>query len=121
MKVKARAVVQMARANERRNDEEETGTTARRTGMVFANRHAGRRVKKPGQARGHRQERQKRWMAEGHAAQGWMTVHFPGQTVTALRTGTPSSEPSTGSLPPLSEKPFLESFQPLDGDESSGG
>jgi hypothetical protein len=60
-------------------------------------------------------------MAEGQAAQGWMTVHFPGQTVTALRTGTPSSEPSTGSLPPLSEKPFLESFQPLDGDESSGG
>ena len=71
----------MARANERRNDEEETGTTARRAGMVFANRQAGRRVKKPGEARGQRQEREKGWMAEGQAAQkNVRNLFFPGRT-----------------------------------------
>ena len=66
----------MARVNESRSDEEETGTAARCAGMVFADRQAGRRVNKPGQARGHRQEREEGRMAEGQAAQGFVRNLF---------------------------------------------
>jgi len=97
MRQEARAVVQMARANERRNDEEETGTTARRAGMVLADWQAGRQIEKPGQDRGQRQERQEGRMAEGQAAQGFVRTHGPGQTVASQPTGTPSAELSTGS------------------------
>lgn len=48
----------------------------RRTGMVFTNRQAGRRVKKPGQTRGQRQEREEGWMAEGQAARGFVRNPF---------------------------------------------
>ena len=60
----------MARANQTQNDEDKAGTTARRARMVFADRQAGRQIKKSGQARGHRQERQEGRLAEGQAAQG---------------------------------------------------
>ena len=70
MKQEARAVVQMARANETRNDEDKAGTTARRAKMVFADWQGRRQIKKSGQARGHRQERQEGRLAEGQAAQG---------------------------------------------------
>jgi hypothetical protein len=74
----ARAVVQMAGANERRNDEEEAGTTARRARMVFADRQAWWHVQESGQARGHRQERQEGRMAERQAAQGFVrNLFFP--------------------------------------------
>jgi hypothetical protein len=54
MKQEVRAVVQMARANETRNDEDKAVTTARRAKMVFADWQAGRQIKKSGQAGGHR-------------------------------------------------------------------
>lgn len=78
MRQEARAVVQMARANERRNDEEKTNTTARRAKMVLADWQDWRRIKKPGQARGQRQEREEGRLAEGQAAQGFVrNLLFP--------------------------------------------
>ena len=69
MREQARTAVQTARAIETRNNEKKTDTTARRAGMVFADWQAGRQIKKPGQTRGHRQERQEGRLAEGQAAQ----------------------------------------------------
>ena len=66
----ARAVVQMARATDTRNDENKAGTTARRARMACGDWQAGRQIEKPGQARGHRPERQEGRLAEGQAAQG---------------------------------------------------
>jgi hypothetical protein len=78
MREQARAAVQTARAIETRNDENKTDTAARREEMVFADWEAGRQIKKPGQARSHRQERQDGRLAEGQAAQGsrrpWVTM-----------------------------------------------
>ena len=76
MRQEARAVALMARANERRNDESNTDTTARRAGLVFTDWQAGRPIKKPGQTRGQRQEREEGWMAEGQAAQGFVRNLF---------------------------------------------
>ena len=88
MRQEARAVVQMARANERRNDEDKTGTTARRAKMVFADWQDWRRIKKPGQARGQREERKEGRMAEGQAAQGFVrNLFFPARPVPAVSTG----------------------------------
>ena len=68
----------MARAIETRNDENKTDTTARRAEMACGDWQAGRQVKKPGQARGQRPERQEGRLAEGQAAQGsprrWVTT-----------------------------------------------
>jgi len=88
MRQEARAVVQMARANETRNDEDKTGTTARRAKMVFADWQAGRQIKKSGQARGHRQERQEGRLAKGQAAQGSVrNPLFRGLTVSTVSGG----------------------------------
>ncbi len=110
----------MARANKRRNDEEETGTPTRRAGMVFADWQTGRSIKKPGQDRGQRQEREEGRMAEGQTAQGFVRIRYPGQTVTGLPTGHPLRRTFNWVTPRLSEKPFWESYQPQDGGESGG-
>jgi hypothetical protein len=70
MRQNARAVVQMARATDKRNDENKADTIARRAKMVFGDGQAGRQIKKPGQAGGHRSERQEGRLAKGQAAQG---------------------------------------------------
>src|ERR1022692_3152769 len=112
MRQEARAVVQMARANERRNDEDKTGTTARRAKMVFADWQDWRRIKKPGQARGQREERKEGRMAEGQAAQGFVrNLFFPARPVpTGWRVGRKISPPSMRYTPLLREAKFLEMF-----------
>ncbi len=87
MKQEARAVVLMARASATRNNEGKAGPTARRAKMVFADWQAGRQIKKSGQARGHRQERQEGRLAEGPAAQG--CVGWGGGIASAVQVWSP--------------------------------
>ena len=54
-------------------------------------------------------------MAEGQAAKGLVGIHVPGQTVTAPRPPAPLLANLVQGHSPLSEKPFWESFQALDG------
>jgi hypothetical protein len=68
MRKQARAVVQMARATDTRNDENKADTV-RRAKMACRDWQARRQIKKPGQARGHRPERQEGRLAKGQAAQ----------------------------------------------------
>ena len=101
MRDKARAVVQMARANQTRNDESKADTTARRAKMACGDWQAGRQIKKPGQAPGHRQERQEGRLAEGQAAQG---SHPRCVTITDARRHDPQA-PGPPSLSILFARP----------------
>lgn len=60
----------MARALQTQDDESKADTAPRRAKMVCADRQAGRQIEKPGQASGHRRERQEGRLAEGQATQG---------------------------------------------------
>jgi hypothetical protein len=73
----ARAILHMARANERRNGENKAGSTARRTRMLLADWQEGRQIKKPGQTGGHRQEREERRLAQGQTPEACVCARPP--------------------------------------------
>jgi len=111
MRQQARAVVLMARANTKPNDEAKANTTASRARMVRADRQAGRQVQECGQARGQCQERKEGRMAEGQAAQAFIRNLFSRRNPSRQCAGGGGETAPVNALDPaFTHTGFLESF-----------